>query len=113
VALAAAGDAHRREVGESAAGGFDQGEQAGDVDTAVGGPVGLQASGRLLQLPLAADAVPTAGLVPRDGDVDEALEEVALGRLGRAPDVLEDLVGGEVLAAVDEREPALELRRRP
>ena len=56
---------------------------------------------RLLELPLAADPVAAAGLVPGDRDVDEALEEVLLGRLGRAPDVLERLVRLEVLAARD------------
>jgi hypothetical protein len=44
--------------------------------------------------------------------VDEPLEEVALRGRGRAPDVLEHLVGGEVLAAPDQLEPALELRPR-
>jgi hypothetical protein len=39
--------------------------------------------------------------------VDEALEEVLLGRLSRAPDVLERLVRLEVLASLDllEAEP--------
>jgi hypothetical protein len=41
--------------------------------------------------------------------VDEPLEEVPFGRLGGAPDVLEHLVGGEVLAGADQVEPALEL----
>jgi hypothetical protein len=49
--------------------------------------------------------------------VDEPLVEVALRRLGLAPDVLEHLVGGEVLAAADQLEAALELvirvKRRP
>jgi hypothetical protein len=43
--------------------------------------------------------------------VDEALKEVALGWLGRAPEILQHLVGFEVLAAVDQLEPALELSR--
>ena len=56
---------------------------------------------RLLELPLAADAVASVGLIPGDGDVNEALEEVLLGGLGRAPDVLERLVRFEVLTALD------------
>jgi hypothetical protein len=51
-------------------------------------------------------------VMPRDGDVDEALEEVALARLGRAPEVLQHLVRFEVFGAVDQLEPALELRFR-
>ena len=72
------------------------------------GRVGAEAASGLLQLPLAADAVAAAGLVPRDGEVDKTLEEVAL--LGRccAPGVLQLLVSGEVLAAADEVEPLLE-----
>ena len=65
----------------------------------------------LLQLPLAADAVAAAGLVPGDGDVDEALVEVALLFGRRAPRVLELLVGGEELAAADQVEASFELLR--
>jgi hypothetical protein len=64
-----------------------------------------EAPGRLLELPLAADAVAAGGLVPRDRDVDEPLEEVALVGLGRTPGVLELLVGGEELAPPDQVEP--------
>ena len=42
------------------------------------------------------------GVVPRHGDMYEALEEVALLRFGRPPDVFEDLVGGEILAGLDQ-----------
>jgi hypothetical protein len=73
--------------------------------------------GRLLELPLATDAVAARGLVPGDRDMDEALEEVLLRRVGGAPRELELLVGGEELAAADQPEPALEValkrRRRP
>jgi hypothetical protein len=78
--------------------------------------VGAEAAGGLLQLALAADLVPATRLVPGDRHVDEALEEVALLRRRGAPDVLEHLVGGEVLAGADEVEPARQLgvlRRRP
>jgi hypothetical protein len=78
---------------------------------------GREPARRLLELTLAADAVPAAGLIPGDRDVDEALEEVLLGRLGGAPGQLELLVGGKELAAADQLEPALEIavnrRRRP
>jgi hypothetical protein len=43
--------------------------------------------------------------------VDEPLEEVLLGRLGRAPRVLERLVCLEVLAAASQIEAALEISR--
>jgi hypothetical protein len=81
----------------------------------MGGRVGGEATGGLLELALAADAVPAASLVPGDGDVDEPLEEVALGRLGRTPFVLEDLVRVVVPAVPDELEPLRKacLRRGP
>jgi hypothetical protein len=73
-----------------------------------------EAPRRLLELPLAADAVATAGLVPGDGDVDEPLEEVALLVLGGPPGVLELLVGREELAPADQIEAGGELvRLRP
>lgn len=77
------------------------------------GRVGREAAGGLLELPLAADPVAASRLVPGDRDVDEPLEEVALGRLGRPPFVLEDLVRVVVPAAPDELEPAFELRGEP
>ena len=54
---------------------------------------------RLRKLALAAGAITAARLVPGDGDVDEALEEVLLLRIGRAPGVLEGLVRLEVETA--------------
>lgn len=45
--------------------------------------------------------------------MDEALEEVALSRLGCAPDVLEHLVRGEVLTGLDQFEAFVEPRPRP
>jgi hypothetical protein len=76
----------------------------------MGGRVGRKPPRRLLELPHAAGPVAASGLVPGDGDVDEALEEVALGRLRRAPLVLELLVRGEELAAPDQLNPAPEAR---
>ena len=66
------------------------------------GSVGPEAAGGLLQLSLATDTVAAAGLVPRDREVDEALEEVTLlGRRG-APGVLQLLVRCEVLTGSDQ-----------
>jgi hypothetical protein len=46
--------------------------------------------------------------------MDEALEEVLLRRVGRAPRVLEGLVRGKVLVRSSELEAALEVsRQRP
>jgi hypothetical protein len=72
----------------------------------------LEAADGLLQLPLEPRPVPAPGLVPRDDDVDEPLEEVLFLGLGGAPRVLERLVGGEVLAPPRELEPSLEVRFR-
>jgi hypothetical protein len=72
------------------------------VHTAVLRSVGAEAAGGLFQLPLAADAVAAAGLVPGDGEVDEALEEIALLVRRGAPRILELLVGGEELTAADQ-----------
>jgi hypothetical protein len=86
-------------------------EDGVDVDAAVLGRVRPEPSRSLLQLALAANAVAAPGLVPRDRDVDEPLEEVALFGCRRAPGVLELLVGGEELACADQVEPARELLR--
>jgi hypothetical protein len=78
------------------------------------GRVGPQSPPGLFELPLGPDAVATPGLVPRNGDVDEALEEVALLWVGRPPRVLELLVRPEVLAPADQIEPGGQLiRLRP
>jgi hypothetical protein len=69
--------------------------------------------GCLFELALATGTVVAPGLVPGDDDVDETLEEVLLGRVCRAPRVLERLVGLEVLAGARESEPTVEIRRRP
>jgi hypothetical protein len=63
---------------------------------------------RLLELACAADTVAAVGLVPGDGHVDEALEEVTLPGLGGPPRRLELLVRREVLAAADQLDPARE-----
>jgi CheY-like chemotaxis protein len=55
-----------------------------------------EAAARLLELARAAVAVPTPGLIPGDGDVYQALEEIALLRRGGAPGDLEFLVSLEI-----------------
>jgi hypothetical protein len=64
----------------------------------------------LLELALAAHAVSSPRLVPGDRDVDEALEEVLLGRLGRPPRELELLVRGKELAGPNQLEPGVKRR---
>jgi hypothetical protein len=88
-------------------------QESGDVHALVAGRERSEPPGRLLELALAAGTVVARGLVPGDDDVDEALEEVLLGRVGRAPRVLERLVGLEVLAGAGVVQPQLEVRRRP
>jgi hypothetical protein len=83
-------------------------EHGVEVDAPMFGRVPREPPRRLLELPLAADAVAAACLVPRDRDVHEPLVEVALLCGGRAPRQLELLVGGEELARADQIEAALE-----
>jgi hypothetical protein len=64
--------------------------------------VGTEPAGGFLQLSLAPDPVAALGLVPRDGNVDEPLEEVALLLRRRSPGVFELLVGREELATADQ-----------
>jgi hypothetical protein len=70
-----------------------------DVDAAMLGRERPEPSLRLLELPLEADPVLAAGLVPRYDDVHEPLEEILLLGPGRAPGVLERFVRLEVVAA--------------
>jgi hypothetical protein len=72
---------------------------------------GPESALRLLELPLEADPIPAAGLVPGDDDVHEPLEEILLLGLGCAPRVLERLVRGEVLAPSREVEPMFQVSR--
>ena len=107
-----------RQLGEAALCRLDRCDERRDVQAAVRRSVGAEPPRRLLELPLAAYFVSAPGLVPGDRDVDEALEEVALRRLGRSPGVLEHLVGVVVAAGPDQLEPSRELgaqriRRRP
>lgn len=70
--------------------------------------VGAETPRCLLELALAARPVPAAGMQPGDRDVDEPLEEVALGSRGLAPLVLQLLVRLEVVAGADEVEASFE-----
>jgi hypothetical protein len=79
----------------------------------MGGRVGTEPPRRLLELPLAADAVFASGLVPGHGDVNEPLKEIALLGLRGAPRLFEDLVRRKVLAAADQVETVVEPRPRP
>ena len=77
----------------------------------------LEPAQRLCELPLGADLASAPRLVPRDRDVNETLEEVALVAGRRAPRALELLVRGEVLAGPNQLYPGpirgLELLRLP
>jgi hypothetical protein len=85
-------------------------EDAGDVHVAMLGCEGSKPPRGLLELALAAHAVAAPGLVPGDRDVDEALEEVLLGRLGGPPRELQFLVRGEELACPNQLEPGVKRR---
>jgi hypothetical protein len=63
-----------------------------------------EAAPRLLELALAAHSVAAAALVPRDDDVNQALEEVPLRSRGLPPRLLERLVRLEVTARACELE---------
>jgi hypothetical protein len=104
-------DSDRFEAGE--AGSLDLLEQARHVHSSMGGRVGREPPRRLLELPLAADAVFPSGLVPGHGDVNEPLKEIALLELRGAPRLFEDLVRRKVLAAADQVETVVEPRSRP
>ena len=78
----------------------------------MGGRVGSEPTCGLVELPLTSRPVPAPSLVPRHRDVNQSLEEVALLRRRGPPGLLERLVRGEVLAAVDEIDPALEIREQ-
>lgn len=82
-----------------------------DADAAVLGRERPEAALGLLELPLEADTVPAAGLVPRDDDVDEPLEEILLPWLRGAPGVFERLVRGEVLAFAGQIQAPVQISR--
>src|SRR5919197_6412617 len=91
-----ASEPRRREVERAAAddlcGGANLLQHRRDLHALVPRRVRPEPPLRLLELPLAADAVAAPGLVPRDRNVDEPLIEVALLRRRRAPRQLELLV---------------------
>src|SRR5215211_6214846 len=77
-------------------------EQRIEIEAAMCGRVRCQPPDRFRQLTFRSDLTTASGLVPRDRDVHEPLEEVALVLRRRTPRVLELLVRGEVLAGTDE-----------
>lgn len=70
--------------------------------------VRAEAPRRFLELTFAASRVRALGVEPRDGYVDQPLQEVALLRRGNPPFVLELLVSVEVLAGADQLQPSRE-----
>jgi hypothetical protein len=84
------------------------GEDARDVDSAMRRSEGRQPPFCLVQLARGRDRPSAARLVPRHGDVHEALVEVPLGGVRGAPDELQRLVGLEVAAAAYQIETACE-----
>src|SRR5262249_25285011 len=68
--------------------------------------VGAEPARCLLELPLAARAIPTARVVPGDRNVHESLEEVPLCRGRRPPLVLELFVSLEVGAFSHQLQPS-------
>jgi hypothetical protein len=80
------------------------GEQHVEVNATVRRRVRSEASDRLCKLTLGRDRTPAAGLVPGDGDVDEALQEVAFLGRSRPPLVFELFVRREVLPGADQFE---------
>jgi hypothetical protein len=87
-------------------------DQRRELDAAVLRRERLEAADRLLQLSLGTDPAAAAGLVPRDCDVNESLEEVALLRRRGPPRFLELLVRGEVLAGADQLEALIKAPSR-
>lgn len=77
-------------------------QECRQVETAMRRREGCQPANRLCELSLGADLASAPGLVPRDRDVHETLEEVALFGRGGSPRVLERLVSGEVLARANQ-----------
>ena len=86
----------------------DRAERRFDVDAAVPRGVGAEPPRGLHELALAPWPPPTPGLVPRDSDVNEPLQEIALRRRRLPPLVLELLVRGEELPRGDQLEASFE-----
>ncbi len=82
------------------------------ADALVGGEVGLKFAEALVKLAGCAEGVVALVVVEGDGEVDEALEEGAVGLGGGCPEFLEDFVAAEELAAVEEGDALSEERLR-
>ena len=93
-------------------------EQRFELDAAMRRRVRRQAAYGFRELSLHSDRPAASGLVPRDRDVHEPLQEIAFFERSDAPGVLELLVRREVLAPADQLETRFKpgrgsLRRRP
>jgi len=95
--------------------GLDPGEESGDVvakgegvEAAEGGEVGLELAKSLAELTLGAGAIIALVVVEADGEVDQGLQEEALGAPRGRPDFFEHLVALEEVAAVEQVEAAVE-----
>jgi hypothetical protein len=98
---------HKRTVRDRTLGPLDLVEDGCDVDPAVLGDERSEPPHCLLELTLAPRTIASAALVPGDREVNEALEKVALVRLGRPPSKLELLVRLEVLGAANQLQTGL------
>ncbi len=87
---------------------LDAFEHGVKVDPSMRGPVRVEATRCFLELALAPGSVAPAGMEPRDRDVDEPLQEVALCGRRVAPLFLELFVRLEVLAGPNQLQPSLE-----
>jgi hypothetical protein len=85
-------------------------EQRLELDSSMRRRIGLESADRFAELPFHCNRARATGLVPRDRDVNEPLEEVAFLCRRGAPHLLENFVCGEILAGANQRDPARELR---
>lgn len=100
----AADDASGFDDFEAVAGGLLDGLGVNAVPL---GQIGLHLLDAFAKLTCGADIVAIAVVVEADGEVDQALQEPAVGLLGRRPDLFEDLVAFEELAAVEQLDALL------
>jgi hypothetical protein len=95
-----------RAAANDLSGRCDLREHARDIHAAMVRRERAESPGCLVELARGCDRPAAPGLIPRNRDVDEALVEVALGGVGRAPNDLELLVRLEVPAGPDQLETA-------
>ena len=87
--------------------GFELGLEFLEIDATEGCGEFCQVSATLLQDGLGSDEIAGRVVVEPDGDLHHALVEGLSPAMGGAPDVFEDIVGGEVAALVDEIDAVL------